>query len=119
MSGAYSIDLRERIVAFAEEGHTHRETSERFKVAISFVNKLVKQKRELGHLNSLPAGGKRHGKLDPFEDWIRSRLEEKSDITLRELSAELAEQGTHIHYSAIGRFLHRLGLSYKKNSHSR
>ncbi len=68
MSGAYSIDLRERIVAFVEEGHTHRETAERFKVAISFINKLVKQKRDLGHLilYRLEASG--------MVNWIRLRI---------------------------------------------
>ncbi len=116
MAKAYSMDLRLRIVAFVDAGNTHRSAAERFDVAISFVNTLMKRKRELGHIEALRCGGKRHGKLDAAKDFLVKRVTEQKDITLFELRDELAEQGIEVAPSSIWRFLKRLGLSHKKNT---
>lgn len=116
MAKAYSMDLRKRIVAFVETGNTHRLAAEQFNVAISLVNTLMKRKRELGHIEVLPAGGKRHGKLDTVKDWLVKRVTEQKDITLFELRDELAEQGIEVAPSSIWRCLKHLGFSHKKNS---
>ena len=116
MAKAYSMDLRERIVEFVEAGNTHRSAAKQFHVAISFVNLLMKRKRELGHIEAFQAGGKRHGKLDAVKDYLIKQVSEQKDITLFELRDELAEQGVEVAPSSIWRFLKRLGLSHKKNT---
>ena len=42
--------LRERVAAFVEEGHGHREAARRFRVSPRFVNELMKLRRETGSL---------------------------------------------------------------------
>ena len=56
------------------------------------------------------------GKLSSYADWMRDRLASKADLTLDEISAELASvHGLSVHRASVGRWLHRLGLSHKKN----
>lgn len=50
MGKSHPIALRERVVAFVEEGHGHREAARHFRVSPRFVNNLVILKRETGSL---------------------------------------------------------------------
>jgi transposase len=50
MGKSHPIELRSRVVAFVEEGNTHREASRHFRVSPRFVNNLVILKRETGSL---------------------------------------------------------------------
>ena len=113
----HPIELRSRVVGFVEEGHGHREAARHFRVSPKFVNDMVKLKRESGGLAPLPQGRSGGGKLAPFADWLRDRLAGKPDLTLDEISAafQLAH-GLCVHRGSVGRWLHRLGLSHKKNS---
>ena len=44
---AYSVDLRQKIIDVYHEGNTsQRELAQRFRVALSFIQKLLKQYRE-------------------------------------------------------------------------
>ncbi len=46
---AYSIDLRAKIIKLYEEGKiSQRKLAEQFDVALSFIEKLIKQYRETG-----------------------------------------------------------------------
>ena len=62
MPRAYSLDLRERVVGFVEDGHSRRAAAAHFKVSVSFVVNLVKAVRSRGSFNL--SGGRRHAKLD-------------------------------------------------------
>ncbi len=116
MAKPHPVELRERVVAHVDEGHTHRATALRFKVSIKFVNDMVKLKRQTCSLAPKPIGNIRgQGKLEPHKDWVTERITAKSDITLDELRVELDEAfGVAIHSTNVGRFLHRIGLSHKK-----
>jgi hypothetical protein len=50
-----SIDLRKRVAAFVEEGHSRRAATVHFKVSVSFVVNLVKAYRT-GALRPNPSG---------------------------------------------------------------
>ena len=66
--------LRERVVAFVEEGHSHRAAAARFRVSVKFVNDMVILKRETGGLEPRAQGnGGGHGKLVIVQDWITGR----------------------------------------------
>jgi transposase len=48
--------------------------------------------------------------------WLRDRLAVKGDLTLEEIVAEMAAvHGVGVHRGSVGKSLHRLGLSHKKN----
>jgi hypothetical protein len=83
------VELRQRVVAFVEEGNTHRAAAARFRVSIKFVNDMVLLKRRTGSLDPKPQGnGGGHGKLAGVAGWIERRIREKRDLTLDELVVE-------------------------------
>ena len=57
MPKAYSLDLRERVVGFVEDGHSRRAAAAHFKVSVSFVVNLVKAVRSRGSFEPKPSGG--------------------------------------------------------------
>lgn len=89
MAKAYSIDLRERVVAFVAGGQSCHEAAARFRVSVSFVVKLMQAWRESGQVRPEPAGGRRHAKLEAHRALLLERVEARSDITMLELAAEL------------------------------
>ena len=117
MGKPHPMELRERIVTFVEEGNTHRSTAAHFRVSIKFVNDMVKLKRETGSLVPKPQGNGGWSKLGPYNDWARQRMSEQNDLTQEGLAQVLlAEHGLRVAVSSIGYWLHRLGLSHKKNA---
>ena len=118
MGKSHPVELRSRVVAFVEEGNTHREAARHFRVSPRFVNNLVILKRQTGSLAPRRQGHVGGGKLEAHSDFVRARMAENGDLTLDELCVELAGRDVQIHRSNIGRLLHRLGLSHKKKSQS-
>ncbi len=115
MGGPHPIELRERVVAFVEEGNTHRASAACFRVSVEFVNDMVRLKREGGSLQAKRQGNPGRGKLTAVHEWVRTRVQEKDDLTLDEQVQELnVPHSLKVHRSLIGRLLHRLGLSHKK-----
>ena len=79
---------------------------------------MIKLRRETGGLDPKPQGNQGGcGKLSDLAGWVRARLAERGDLTLDELRLELEQaQGVTVHRSSVGHWLHRLGLSHKKNA---
>ena len=117
MGRPHPIELRVRVVAFVDEGHSHREAARHFRVSPKFVNDMIKLRRAGGSLAPKAQGnGGGHGKLSGLDDWGRARIAEKGDLTLDELRLELEQvHGVTVHRSSVGNWLHRLRLSHKKN----
>lgn len=115
MGRPHPLALRERVAAFVDEGHSHREAARRFRVSPRFVNELIKLRRETGGLGPRPMGNPGRGKLNDVADWVRGRIAEKGELTLDALVVELRVlKGVTAHRSGVGKLLHRLGLSHKK-----
>ena len=115
MGKPHPLELRERVVAFVDEGHSHREAARRFRVSPRFVNDMIKLRRETGGLSPKRQGNPGRGKLNDVADWVRARIAETGDLTLDALVVELkAAHGITAHRASVGRLLHRLGLSHKK-----
>jgi transposase len=110
------MELRQRVVDFVEEGHTHRAAAAQFRVSIKFVNDMVLLKRATGSLEAKPQGsGGGHGKLAGVAGWIEQRIKEKRDLTLDELVVELRDgHGVDVHRVSVWRRLRGLGLTHKK-----
>lgn len=117
MGKPHPIELRERVVAFVDEGGGHRAAARHYRVSPKFVNDMIKLRRETGDLEAKPQGHSgRAGKLRGLGPWVRGRLADQGDLTLDELCVELAAvHAIAVHRSSVGRWLHRLGLSHKKN----
>jgi transposase len=75
----YSIDFREKIVqAYTQGGTSIRKTAERFGVSKGFVQKMLKQQKEKGHLQPGKQGGSMKSELSGHEPqlfaWLNSIL---------------------------------------------
>ena len=117
MGKPHPMALRERVAAFVDEGHGHREAARHFRVSPRFVNELMKLRRETGSLAPRRQGhATGWGKLAPHAGFVRERMAAQGELTLDELCVELASRGVIVHRSSAGRLLHRLGLSHKKNA---
>lgn len=119
MGKSYSLDLRERVVAFIEVGHSRRAASEHFDVSESFSIKLMQRVTKLGSVlpdrQGRPPGS---GKLAAHESFLIGVVEVEPDITMPELSARLeARHGIAVQPATLSRFLCRRGFTYKKNPH--
>lgn len=117
MGKPHPLELRARVVAFVDEGYSHRAAARHFRVSPKFVNDMIKLRRATGALGPKPQGnGGGHGKLSGLDGWARARMAEKGELTLDELRLELEQtQGVTVHRASVGAWLHRLRLSHKKN----
>jgi transposase len=57
MGKPYSDDLRERVVAAIEDGHTRVKVAELYNMALSTVGGFIKRKRETGSISPGKFGG--------------------------------------------------------------
>ena len=117
MPRPYSLDLRKRVAGFVVAGHSRHAAAAHFAVSVSFVVNLMKAYQTTGRLEPRPGGGRRHAKLDPHRAFLLSRIAERDDITMPELSVELAAAtGTKADPASLSRWLIRNGYRFKKNA---
>ena len=115
MTAPYSMDLRERALARKAAGETNREVAAALMISPSCVSKWTKRKRETGSLAPAQIGGYKPRTLSgDCAEWLRERIA-SGPVTLRGLTAELAERGIKTQPRAVWVFLHAEGLSFKKN----
>ena len=114
MVRAYSIDLRERVVAAMASGRSARWAAATFDVSVASAVRWSQRHRRTGHVRPGKLGGHRKPVLLPEREWLHARLAAEPDLTLRALLAELAERGVRASYGALWLFLEREGLSFKK-----
>jgi len=119
MGKPYSLDLRERIVSYIEEGHSARGAAGVFGVSASTAVRLAAAQRRDGNIAPKPQGRAAGtvGKLVAHMDFLIERVEHAPDITLQELANALKEdRGVEVQLSSIHRALIRAGYSYKKRA---
>lgn len=114
MTRAYSLDLRERVVAAVNEGASVRAVSARFGVAPSSVVRWSRHYRQTGSFAPGKMGGHRPVLLEPHRDFIIERLNRTPHMTTGQLQKELAARGVVVCQDTVWRFLRRKGLSFKK-----
>ena len=108
--------LRIRFQRLIEEGFSGRAAASRLQVSPATGVRWAAAIRQSGDARIAPQGRpKGKGKLDPHRAFFAEVLEQDGDITMVELSAALHEAtGVHAHPNAIGKFLRKLGYTYKK-----
>ena len=116
MTRSYSLDMRVRVIAFVEAGHSRRAAARHFGVSDSFAIKLLHRPARAG--SPAPARQGRPcgtGKLAPCEGFLVQVVEAQPDIVMPELAARLLDQqGVRAQPATLSRFLCRRGFTYKK-----
>jgi transposase len=119
MGWAYSVDLRERVVAvFDRTGMTEEQVAALFKVGEATVRRWKRLKRETGSLERRPGGGGNPPRVDPEQYAIvREILGEKPDLTDQEVAWEFHRRtGRSVSRSSMNRVLLKLALTRKKRA---
>ena len=119
MGKPYSMDLRERIVAFMMAGQSCRAAARVFRVSASTAVRLAAAQRGQGHVAPKPQGRPpgTAGKLAAHKAFLLEVVRAEPDITLKELAGALAEaHGVKVQLSSLHRALRRAGISYKKRA---
>lgn len=115
MARAYSVDLRERVVAAIEQGLSTHQAAARFSIGISTAGAWARLKRRQGDVRPGRQGKPKGSVLDAHADFILGVLEDKPDTTLDELVERLAaERAVRIVRTAVWKFLDRRDLTHKK-----
>ena len=114
MARPYSEDLRVRVVARVEAGHSVRDVASTFGVSAASVVRWSQRKRQTGSVAAKPMGCRQLRSLIGYRDWLLARIAEKPDVTLRALVAELNDRSIKTSYGSVWRLLRDEGISFKK-----
>ena len=116
----YSLDLRQKVVdAYSNGEGSFRGLAKRFKVSLSFIQRLLKRYREEGTIAPKTLGGGPTPQLEPHTEQIHLLLEQCNDLTLEQLGQKLAQEtGVKVSLSTLCRFLQKHKLTRKKNNTS-
>jgi transposase len=114
MAGSFWNDPRERVAVAVAEGRSRRFVAKLFQVGPSSVSRWSRRRRTIGSAAAKPMGGVRRDAWGDHRDWLRDRIKEKPDLTLRALQGELATRGAVVSIWTIWKFCVSEGLSVKK-----
>jgi transposase len=115
---AYSLDLREKILRACDQHlGSQGAIAALFGVSQSFVEKLVRRRRESGDIAPRPHAGGRRALCDASAlACVRHLVHTSPDATLAELCEQLqAEHGLRVSVPTMARLVKRLGLPRKKS----
>ncbi len=117
MSAALPMALRARFQEYIAEGLSGRAAAARLKLSAATGVRWQQKLRKTGAVTPATQGRPcGNGKLAPHQAFLEELVVQDGDITLPELAGALKE-GTGIvaHSASIGRFLRKLGYTYKKS----
>ena len=110
---AYSLDLRERVLADLDAGASQAETARKYRVSTRWLYKLRRQRETTGNLAA------RRGQTGPpralagsGEEELVDLVRQSPDATLQELRDRLTAKVSRV---TVWRTLKRLGLTLKKS----
>lgn len=111
---AYSLDLRERVVAAVKEGAKQPEVAKRFKVSLSSVERYVRLERQR-RLRAKSPPGRPAAIAAAAYGMLAEQVAQHNDASLKE-HCELwqKEQGASVSVYAMCRALQRARLPRKK-----
>jgi putative transposase len=111
---AYSVDLRERVLANLDE-ESMRATAKRFRMSLSSVYRIQRRYAETGQVHTQRPGGRLPAIDRQGETWVTALINQEPDLTLAALCERYEQlQGRAVSTSAMDRTLKRLKLSRKK-----
>jgi transposase len=109
---AYSMDLRERVLADCDAGLPTKAVADKYRVSTAWVRRLKQRRGEDGSIapRTGTPGPKRS--LDPHADRLRELARDHADLTAEEYRDRL---GVGVAVVTAWRALRRLGLTHKKS----
>lgn len=112
---AYSLDLRERVLAAVAAGATHAQAAERFAVGVATVGRWVRRQRTTGSVAPSPRPG-RSPRIGPSQvPRLAAQVAAHPDATLAEhCAAWEGATGVRVSPAAMCRTLRKVGLTLKK-----
>ena len=118
MGRALSSDLRQRMVEGIARGKSRRAVAGQFVVAPSTAVRIQARFEATGSVEAAKQGRPRgSGKLAPYRDVIRVKVEAQPDITMPDLAVWLeTKHGLTVDPSNLSKFLCREDFTYKKNA---
>lgn len=117
---AYSLDLRERIVAAVDAGHARQAVARQFSVSPGTISNYLRLRQETGGLAPRPRRGGRP-EIGPAQyPQVVAQLGADPDATLaRHCERWAARTGQVVSVSTMWRTIERTGWSYKKRRSAR
>ena len=102
---AYSMDLRERVVAAVDGGMSQEQAAVTFGVSVNTVGRYLARRRDLGSLApSVQRHGPRPEKKQRLQAWLPARLQVAADATLAEHAAAFStEHGVAVSLATMSR----------------
>lgn len=114
---AYSLDLRQRIMAALDAGQSVATVADRLSVSRRSVRRYRQQWREQGTLASRPRPGRRRKIPVKEEALLLKQVQAFPDATLREHRQRWhAQTGVWVSEATLCRALQRLALTVKKST---
>ena len=114
-----SGDLRVRFGRALDRGLSARAAARLLEVSAATGVRWAQAWRLVGAIEPGKVGGHRRCLLENERDWLVARIEQKKDLTLHELLAELREErGVVVCCDTLWRFLRRHDKTYKKRRSS-
>lgn len=114
---AYSIDVRERVLAALERRMPRVEVVTTFQVSLASLKRWHAAWRDTGDITPRPPSGGPERRITPVQDdALRAQVAAFPDATIP-MHAERwnAAQGTTLSQWTVGRAIRRLGLPHKKS----
>ena len=109
---AYSMDLRQRVLAACDDGMGTAEAAGAFSVSPAWVRRLKQRRRETGETGPRrPARSGPPRALDGLDDRIREVVRDNPGLAAEEYRDRL---GLRVAVVTVWRALRRLGLTFKK-----
>src|SRR5215467_5438577 len=115
MPGAYSSDLRIRVIRAVEGGLSARGAARRLGVGESTATAWIGRWRRTGSSDAKSQKGRSRSPLAAHAAFLLALVDGQADLTLEEIREQLAERGVQVAVSSIWRFFDRHGISFKKN----
>lgn len=115
MPSPLSNDLRERLVRAVDGGMSRNAAAKHYQVSISAVVRLMQRWQETGEFKPKPLCVYHGHKLSAHQHVVEKLLEDRSDLTLKEIQERLRQKKIIVSHMGVARFLEHIGQSYKKN----
>lgn len=113
---AYSVDLRQRIVAAVNSGMSRNEVVRTFQVSAATVRRYLKQQRQTGDLTPRAHTGGRQAQIGPEQyPALQELLAAAPDATLAQTCIQWQQRaGVLVSQATMSRALAQIGWTRKK-----
>jgi transposase len=113
---AYSMDLRQRVLADCDDGMTTSDVATKYRVSPAWVRRLKQRRRTTGAVAPRQGRPGPAPKLAAHADRLRELVQRQPDLTPADYRDRL---GVACCALTVWRALRRLGLTFKKKSSGR